>query len=183
MDIPKKLFVVATFLLFAVLPFGTMANVVTFDDVAGATPAPFTSGGLDFSGPGLIFDWIAGGGAANNGTNDLIFGGGNSVTITKDGGGTFTLNQLDAGISWYAAETSWNISVGGDVIALAPSFQTYTFSDLTNVTSVTVALSPQDGYLALDNIVWNASVPEPGTMALFGLGLAGLAISLQRRKC
>ncbi|SBT09922.1 hypothetical protein ACCAA_80019 [Candidatus Accumulibacter aalborgensis] len=78
--------------------------------------------------------------------------------------------------------TALSITVGSDVITLDPSFQTFTFSDLTNVSSVTVSFDPSDGYLSVDNIVWHdgTSVPEPGTIALIGMAFAGRDDVLRR---
>ena len=37
-------------------------------------------------------------------------------------------------------------------------------------------------YVAFDNIVYRTAIPEPGTLAILGLGLAGLGLARRRRK-
>lgn len=164
-------------------PLAAQAGLATFDDVTNTTPAPFSSGGLDFSG-GYSYVWSGPGYGADNGTLNLISGFNDSFTITKTGGGTFTLDQLDAGLSWYTSQSSYDITVGTDTITLLPTFQTYTFSDLVNVSSVTVEFAPGDGYLSIDNIVWHdgSNVPEPASLMLVGAALLGLAAARKQKQ-
>lgn len=164
-------------------PLATHAAIATFDDVANTTGVPFSSGGLDFSG-GYTYVWNGPGYGADNGTLSLISGSSGSFTITRTGGGTFTLDQLDAGLSWYTGQTAYDITVGPDVITLTPAYQTYTFSDLVNVSSVTVEFAPGDGYLSVDNIVWHdgSNVPEPASLMLFGAALLGLAATRKQKQ-
>ena len=141
-------------------PLASMAAVVTFDsDPANHTATPFSSGGLHFTNSGsATFVWNGPGYGADNGTNSLISGFSDSVTITKDGGGTFSLLGFDAGLSWYTTLATLTLSVGSESIVLDPTYQTFNFSAFTNVSSVTVSYAPIDGYFAVDNIRWTDEI-------------------------
>ena len=79
------------------------------------------------------------------------------------------------------------ITIGGsvsDTISLAagtPSF--WGVIDMAGITSLTFnfSRSPIVGFDAVSFGQTNASVPEPATLALMGLGLAGLGFSLKRK--
>ncbi|MET0012513.1 MAG: hypothetical protein ABW088_02550 [Sedimenticola sp.] len=178
----KKILLLGLSLL--ILSTSVNASIITgFDDVSSGTFAPFTSNGLDFAsnGVGITGAWNTTGTPSDNGTNALIVGFGDSVTITRNGGGLFSVNSFDAGLSWYTALSSLAISVGGEIISLGLGYSTYTFSSLTNISSLTIAAGPSDGYFAIDNIEWTSSdVPIPAPIALIGLGL--ILISYNQRK-
>lgn len=159
-------------------PMAAQAALTTFDDVADTTPAPFDSGGLHFeSSYGYV--WHGAGYGADNGTPSLIVGYGHSVTITRAGGGAFSLDSLDAGLSWYTALATLDVTVDGETITLDPSFQNFSFGTLGNVTSVTIGAAPGDGYFSVDNIAWH-DAPEPASAALAAMALAGLAATRRR---
>jgi len=156
------------------------ANIATFDDVPEFTSTPITSGGLDFNGS-TSYVWSTYGQTADNGTSSLLTGFGDSVTITKHDGGAFTLDQFDAGLSWYSSEDWLTLSVGTEAITINQFYQTFSFSDLTNITAITIGFAPVDGFFTLDNVVWHdvtnvSQVPEPSPWIMFGLGIVGLLL-------
>jgi PEP-CTERM motif-containing protein len=191
------------------------ANVITFDDVV-VTPTPnvvqtaVTSGGFNFtSGRFFIINspsFCSTGGCASDGTQyaaevfnpDL----GGAVTMTKAGGGVFTLNGFDGAEAFIGVLDATSIHVVGNLLAGGTltanfaldgfrdgaggvsDFQSFFFSPawsgLTSVVWSGLNSAGRDGSgLAFDNIV--VDVPEPASLTLAGAGIAAAA-ALRRRK-
>lgn len=170
----------------------TASTTITFDPsgvVNGEVGSPFSKDGLDFAS--TFYQGIFNAGDnATNGTNYFIYGY-SPLTITKTGGGIFTLGNLDLGTSYYAAANQdisylLNLAGGGvssGVLSLTGSFQNFSFNQ--SVSSVVFG-GVNDGYVALDNLTFDVSsaVPEPSTWAflLFGFAAIGGAMRSKRRK-
>lgn len=159
------------------------AALLTFDGVSSAI-APLGSP-LTYSEDGFIFTFSTctsctthyGDGTINTATLNWHDGGANpigmSVTLTRDDGGLLDLLGFDALV--------FDPLGFGGTTANGVSFSTGAFSqDFLGVNSVVFLTA---GTVQLDNVeVRNGgTVPEPGSIALLGLGLAGLA-STRRRK-
>ena len=170
------------------------ADVVTFDDATGnsllfttfSNGGSFSDGGLTFTNQGANYMYVWDGSSPNsNGTNNNIFTGftaGDYEAITKTGGGAFDLNSIDLAISWYDSNPSEVITVNGAPLTITQTLTTYNLN-LTNVTEVDISgLPSQAGYWTADNIVFNASaVPEPATITLLGIAVAGMAAPAWKR--
>jgi len=194
----KKHLIAAAFL--ALAASSSMAAVITFDSVAigGAGLAVvenFEEAGFSVSGPlatiGSQFPGAYAGSAAL-----FLANPGNVATLAKVDGGTFSLKAIDLSPlapSWYGggasitftgnvhggATLTQSFTVGADL-----GFTTYQFTGFDKLDSVTwMQASPFhqfDNIVVAESAAESAAVPEPGTLALFGVALAG--IGALRRK-
>ncbi|MCG8671687.1 MAG: PEP-CTERM sorting domain-containing protein [Pseudomonadales bacterium] len=130
------------------------------------------------------------------------------ITFAQSGGGSFTLNGLDLG-NWYDhhgasgtydPQKTWRVTgnllaggsifqdltlddVGNSADRDGNDFQSFILSGFADITSFSVTnISGGYPYMVLDNVVVNAEVPEPGTIAMFGLGLLGLGFARSKAK-
>lgn len=138
----------------------------------------------------------------DNGSTYLVlddFLGPDATTVSQIGGAPFALTSIDIseahGLGFFAArqvQITGNVFGGGTVSRLldldnnlvdnvfANYFQTFVLdADFGNLSSFTLtgmgALAGQgSNYYAIDNVVVDTAVPEPGTLSLLGLGSAYL---------
>lgn len=168
------------------------AVVVTFDNPAGdsirnAVVPSFSNQGLTFTSSGTFMGiWNLS--PNSNGTNSNVFAGfdtGDFETITRTGGGNFSLYSFDMTISWYDTNPLEVVTINGSPIVLAQGLNTFNFgTNFENISSVVITGVPSNtGYWSLDNIVYSA-VPEPATWAMLILGFFGIGATLRssRRK-
>jgi hypothetical protein len=180
------------------------AATITFDAVPSVGNPILTSlvtDGFTFAGPHFhtvddqFFGLVSNGSPiylASEAENDL----GRPITMTRIGGGTFSLNQFDGaetfwtGNLWHYINLSGVQSGGGllsaqftldglaDGLGGVPDFQTFGLTGWDNLVSVTfdgALVTGGRGGFSLDNITVDASVPDPGSsLLLLAIGLAGL---------
>jgi hypothetical protein len=183
----------------------TSSHAVIIDFNAG-TAFPYSEEGFTVTtsaGPSVNFGGCAPA-CANNGTRNVFIGEtGPGVQISAVGGGVFSLLGFDIGELFQGIPSTWSsniqvtgfLSGGGTFVSSffldgvhdgsggAVDMQTFSPVGFANLTSATFA-SLSGGGFTLDNVnvvAGATKVPEPGTLALLGLGLAGLLSARRRR--
>lgn len=183
--------------LLGVVCSSATASVVTFEEKPAFKCVSGTqfSGGMNIALPGGFACYYSPAARADFPSlpSSTVMGIGYSdITISKTGGGVFTLNSVDLGFGPWDHGVSDITRVtgyfqGGATVSkeltVGLAFKTFQleWSNLDRVVFSQLVNTRQ--YLAFDNIRFNESqVPEPTTMALFGIAAAGLAVGRRRRK-
>lgn len=165
----------------------------------------FTNNGFKFVG--ASYNYLIGTGYSNSDSSSLAYNGTDyfiawdSFTISSATAAPFEVTSLDL-VHWDDGQgvteaTLTGSKVGGGTVTQVVNvnantnatrlagndFTTYALSGFENLSSLTITHTGTRGthYVAMDNLVVNAaSVPEPSSLALFGLGIAGCAFMRRR---
>jgi hypothetical protein len=179
-------------LLLALTPLAS-ASVIGFDgQPIGAYPggtATISVDGVDvrFTGTGLQIRNIAGAFPSPGATRVLSTADDvepitlqflNGVTVDGLGFRNWISGVYTLEVDTIRAEAFDASSVSLGVVTSSAEFVTLPFSGISRVVFDDVGGT---GYV-LDEISFNGTVPEPGTLALLGLGLAGLAAARRRKQ-
>lgn len=181
--------------LLATAGFNANAVVMDFNQLTGSG---LQSRGYHYEEDGFQLDTTGSQGFYSIHSNDYRYDGSvgffndtiDGITrLTKIGGGLFSLDSIDMDSLNGGYQVTVNFIgtlLNGSTVSTsfrtnaANNLQTFDFgTSFDNVTSV--AWTQASPYHSFDNIVVNAAqVPEPGTVAMLGLGLLGVFAS--RRK-
>lgn len=171
-------------------PGPASAATIVFEIGSGnAQSLPYEEGGFTFTDVNAESAVFGPDGPTmyGNSTGWLGFAESNTITLTPTVGGTFDLTSVLVGPSDIGAGTA-DVTLegflfgGGSLMTTLNGLTTATTASpgWTNLTSVEFTATDDIG---IDDIVLNvAPVPEPGTLALCGIGLAGLAYGRRRSR-
>lgn len=167
------------------------ADLITFEEFAPGA-AVGTVGNATFSAPGTSIIWAFGGLYAQSGVNtiasatsfndDLYVDFATAVNGLSFYSGGDDFNGVQALINVFVGGVfSQTVNLVGDGDAGTTDFQD--LSAIANITRIEIVSVTDPAGLVYDDFAFTTDghVPEPATLALFGLGLAGLGVTRRRK--
>ena len=179
--------------LLAVLlsPMAANADPIVLD-FDGATLGSFQTGNLSEDGYTITVDaghydiFSSGGGNQYFHIDEQMFGL-TTVTLSMEGGGLFDALSFDVVQAAIASNVFDIVAIGGTGIVSAPTVQgLFNFgAGFQGISAlvITQTVSAAGIGFGFDDLTLEAvTIPEPGTLALLGIGLLGMGLSRRRKK-
>lgn len=163
----------------------------------------FTTNGFNFKGTDNNYSYLIGANYAGGDSSDWAYNGtdffiaASGFSITSATAAPFSINSIDLGrltLESFTTATLTGTKVGGGIVTTTVTlditsnaskhtgndFLTYSLTGFDNLSSLSITHNGLN-YLTVDNVVLNAAtVPEPSSIALFGLALAAGALVRRR---
>ena len=145
--------------------------------------------GLTFSGPNPVIADGPSYGAPSDWLADNTFGGNIAIAFSPN------VNAIGFNVSAdFTGQIAGQITVNlfsGITLLDMQTFATTGLSvfdtfagwfNLGSISNLNITLTSSNDFVNIDNLYFGTVVPEPGTLALLGIGLAGMGLARRRRK-
>lgn len=166
------------------------ATVLNFDELSGTGTLGANYQGVVNFEPGTWFhyDWTQSPYNPHSGSQRTYQSGGDTTPswtfvapVVFDGAWWSGMSNASAQYQLYDLS---NVLVHTSAMILGSSTSSYLASGYSGLVSRVVVLTPVADFIVMDDLTFHRSndVPEPATLALFGLGLLGFAAARRRKQ-
>ena len=182
----RRLVPVVAFVALLAAPALAGATVLTFEDLAGSGAIADGYGGINWGGQWQHYGDPQAPYTPHSGSQRIY-------NLPRDSDiPFFFISDVVFGGGWFAgvanfAQVGWDLYYNGVLVHSTPrSFISDTplfiGSGYGGLVDEVRVFSSQGDFYVIDDIEFNAAIPEPASLTLLGAGLAGLAAKVRRRR-